>query len=976
MTLLTTRVAKDMENTKRLLDLKELVSKGNGTEKTISSEEKSQEFPLDVATIEAFAKYEKLKEDMEDKSNLELSSTASSQEAFSNSIPPRKEEGFSSKIDSDIYSTETLPEIPDVSSNIKGFSTTIDSETLPMIADSEALIQNLEKKPEVAKSPKIYEDSSRSTDEPRSESENPISLTTNGSGDNLNNRVKILEHQEDSPISSTTTEPLLPMNEIRTEVIIRSAEEEEMEYVDTNDNAVAESVVRTIRQLRPNHPPRPRQRAQWTSTPQALVSHNYRSIETNPYQQHPVPHHHLQQQQQQQQYHHQQGQQGAYSFGVFNPYLTPPSTPSYSPLNSINSLNSAYKPNYQIVGQQQPQSYKQKPKVVYTGYNLSLPPPPSLKEPHPENDFRPIIGNYYSSTGSSSTLGTSTTIRPLNYVNDKDLLPYILQSLKELKEQRKKLQALNFSYFHLDNQPLHERTTQTPPSFGDYKSAPVKVTPNSHFSQISTVGGFYNNKNLPSQQTYQTKFPQPPAHNYGTEHGYVPSTTTESNYFQYNIIANQKMKNFYSTLKGQTTSLETSTLAPVTSNINIVSPPKLGKFPGFEQFTTGITYANATSASQPESFQTFMNPVTTTESQHTRPSSSLKPPIKLQFNLPEFISSLQTHDMAHLNPAVVDMLKYVQEVHKERPPISSSSSSSSPAIPSTSQGPMNPTVTPIYITSKRPTKGYESYLNSLKGSSTIGSSTSSTTSTTEYYDEEYEEEEEDESETDVRPPPEMKPYVPMTETMAPPRQQMLLPQSPTENPLKSSVSIYDTGFVLATTTRRPFFGQFYQHPTQIQANQIPSFINFPSDYFQEIKQKLPGIKLQFSSELPQTSNKPTRPSSTTSTTTRTTTTTTSTTTTTTTTPRPIYSTTTMTIPKMRYTIRPNRHRGQNKWNSQKNTTTATNTLTVIDSKDKTVGLRKRPLQLASSSMALNSGVGSNRLNTNLKDLNGPNKYSV
>ncbi|XP_058980544.1 uncharacterized protein LOC101899401 isoform X2 [Musca domestica] len=730
----------------------------------------------------------------------------------------------------------------------------------------------------------------------------------------------------------TDMPPLNPEN-IPTEIVTRSPDEAmvDMEYVDTNDNAVAESNVRTIRQLRPYSPTQNiRPRVQWSSTGQG---HNYRSIDSNPYQQ----------SQQYQQYHQSSSQSVPYSFGAFNPYLSPPSTPAYAPLNSVNS-------NYKTQNYQTG-TIKQKPKVVYTGYNLSLPPPPK----DTGSDFRPMVGNYYSSTGSSS-LASSTTGRPGQYVNQPDLLPYILQSLKELKEQRKKLQGVNFSYFHLDNQPLREGTTADP--LQNYKTSPGKVTPNSHFSQISTVGGFYNNKHLSG--SYPSKYPSS-SYQEPEEQSYDLPSSTESNYFQYNLIANQKMKNFYSTLNPGSS----PSPASVTSNINIVTPPKLGKFPGFEQFANGITYAN--SSTQPESYQSFLHALSSTTElpSRLRPTPGSGKPIKLQFDLPEFISNLQSQDMSHLNPAVVDMLEYVKEVHKERP------ISVTPPTLNINEVTHKPVTVgvPIVATTRRPTKGYESYLNSLK---TTTKPRPPPPSAAEYYDEEYEEEEEDE---EVLPPSQMPPYMPMTETMAPPRQEMMPPPlKPTENPNKNYHN-YDTGFVQVTTTRRPFwvahqqFQQFYQPQSgqdqQSQPpNQIPSFINFPSDYFQEIKQKLPAR--------PQTSSS-----------TSTTTSTTTTTTTTTTTARPMTSTTTTSIPKMRYTIRPNRNRGQNKWktqnqnnnntisNSNNNSNTPSGTkFMTIDLKDKPlIGLRKRPQQLASSS----SGNGNNNLIMPMLDLNGPNR---
>ncbi|XP_065358622.1 probable serine/threonine-protein kinase DDB_G0282963 [Calliphora vicina] len=729
--------------------------------------------------------------------------------------------------------------------------------------------------------------------------------------------------------------------ETQTEILKFSREPEDLEYLDTGDNVAAES-TRTIRQLRPYTG---RSRAQWLGG--AAAGTNYRSIDSNPFQQQP--------------------QSQSYSFGAFNPYLSPPATPTYAALNSVNAQ---YKPNTFQQSFPQNGNYKQqKPKVVYTGYNLSLPPPKTTTS---DNDFRPVVGKYYS------TASTSTTGRP-SYLKNTDLLPYILKSLQELKEQRKKLQAENYSYFHLDNQ----QTTLRP--LNDYKSTTQKVTPNSHFSQISTVGGFYNNKH----------FQQQPNKHYQNNNPYISNiipTTTESNYFQYNLIGNQQMKNFYSTLKPQSSSFDFTTPSPINSNFNIINPPKLqqGNYVDFGKFSNGLSYSN-TSSTIPESYQTFGTPLSTTVRAKPLHESSSNNPLKLQFNLPDFLTNLQTKDMAHLNPAVADMLNYFKAVNK---PLDASKGgilatkikSSQPVLHINEIHPK-----PISST-KRPIKGYESFLNSLNKPSTTKTSTnkpfSATLNQEEYYDE-YEEEENEsagnDADEDVQPPSEMPPYMPMTETMAPPRSQMMPGPKPTDNPNNKNQQNYNTGYFPATTTRRPLFKpnfeQFYQPQTNTQANpnQIPSFINFPSDYFQEIKQKLPTR--QQTAQIPQLSVKPTIST----TTTRLTSTTTaritsSSSTTTTTTPRPM--TTTATTPRMRYTIRPNRFRGQNRWQSSvnnsntnsntNNNSTAIKTLT-LDLKENPLILRKRPTSLASSSMGSNTGTGSNM------DSNGQNhsnRYSV
>ncbi|KAM7351087.1 chitin deacetylase-like 5 [Cochliomyia hominivorax] len=733
-----------------------------------------------------------------------------------------------------------------------------------------------------------------------------------------------LEATSDHIEDSETKEVTKSETETQTEIVTVKREPEDMEYEDTGDNAAAES-VRRIRQLRPYSGG---SRSQWLGT-------NYRSIDTHAYQQ-------------------QQQPQSSFSFGTFNPYLSPPSTPTYAGLNSVNAQ---YKPNHYQQSFPQSSSYKQqKPKVVYTGYNLSLPPP---KTTTTQDEFRPMVGKYYTPGLSSSTS------RPA-YLKNKDLLPYILKSLQELKEQRKKLQAENFSYFHLDNKP----TTLRP--LNDFKSSTQKVTPNSHFSQISTVGGFYNNKNLPQQQQQSNK-------HYQNNNPYISNiipSTTESNYFKYNLIGNQKMKNFYSTLKPHSSSFDYTTTSPFGSNFNVVNPPKIvrpqqGNYVDFNKYQNGVTYSNV-SSTLPESYQTFGSSLSTTT--HIKPfvESTSNKPLKMQFNLPDFLSNLQTKDMAHLNPTVADMLKYFKEVNK---PLESSKGSALPTKIKVSRPTLN--INEIQLkpvgTTRKPIKGYESFLNSLNQPQTVKTSTFKPVIKEEYYDE-YEEEEENESggidiDEDVKPPSEMPPYMPMTETMAPPRAQMMPGPKPTENPNKQQTN-YNTGYFQATTTRRPIFSpnfeEFYQPQNNNQANpnQIPSFIHFPTDYFQEIKQKLPSRpQTAQNAQIPQLSVKPTISTTATRLTTKTTSTTT------TTTEKPM--TTTATTPRIRYTIRPNRFRGQHKWqpssasNNNSNNTNSNNNNNNMGIKTMTLDIkekpkRKRPTSLASSSMgSSNTGTGSN-----------------
>ncbi|EDW39947.1 GL13911 [Drosophila persimilis] len=294
---------------------------------------------------------------------------------------------------------------------------------------------------------------------------------------------------------------------------------------------------------------RPRQLRPVTHTSTKWTGPNYRAIDAPP-----PPHQGYQQ--------HQTGQ--SYSFGSFNPYLTPPANPGHTqqPFGShnYNQISPGYPAQAYLHQQQQISApNQQKPKVVYTGYNLSLPPPPL------EDDFRPIAGNYFRSpNGVPSSPRTPLPAQNLQQQQQQqhsspgDLLPYLIQQLKELKERRKHLQAENFAYFHLENQPITPGPSpgSTPPtpaaqtpfayyshsqvSSGDSSKPTQQVTPN---GQFSTMGGFYNNQS-PDQAPYTANYAGKLVSQYS-----IGGSTTESNYFQYNVIANQKMKGVYSTAK-------------------------------------------------------------------------------------------------------------------------------------------------------------------------------------------------------------------------------------------------------------------------------------------------------------------------------------------------------------------------------------------------------------------------------------------
>ncbi|XP_030079188.1 mucin-17 isoform X2 [Drosophila hydei] len=699
----------------------------------------------------------------------------------------------------------------------------------------------------------------------------------------------------------------------QTELDFSIADSDDSEPVeDSNDTATGES-KRRARQLRPF----PHASAKWPA-------HNYRSIDT------PV----------QQPY--SGGAKHGYSFGSYNPYLTPPSQHTSASPN-YNQLNSGYKAYFQPLQQpqqhQQPQQalqpesvlpYVKKPTAVYTGYNLSLPPPPL------EDDFRPIAGTYYGAAESTSPRPSAGY---QDQTNQGDLLPYLIQQLKQLKERRKQIQAENFAYFHLDNQPInpavHNPDTTQRPLFEYYSTTkPIQqVTPSNHYAQYSTMGGFYNNKPeyTPSISNHSGKL----VSQFSIAQSPDIQSTTESNYFQYNIVANQKMKGVYNNAKLNQLEHAAVKVRPpvtplhVTSNLNIVSAPNLAykkpsalqevPFRDFSHFPVGISYA--TNTTLPESYQTFTKSVSSTvppKLEPPKPPTTAKPQkTNFQFNINEFMANLKASDLASFNPAVNPLIKYFKQVSNDgsgnvrnalvlrRPVISST-----PSSPVTSRPHLIsiPTRLPIITTTTQASttpilRGYESFVKSIQNqinkqvsnlnqsTTTVpsrpkinaGRFTTTTQRTIDYYDEDYD----DGVDEDMLPPSRMPPYMPMSETMSPPR-----PQATTEGPLTTTPSKIrthlQTGFMEATTTRRPF-PNFTQLNQPNAGNGVPAFISFPSDIFQELKQRLPQL---------QTTGSPNR-----HTTARTRTTTTSTAT-----PTP--------LPKIRYTVRPQRTRGQQKWQSQ------------------------------------------------------------
>ncbi|XP_055837089.1 mucin-2 isoform X4 [Episyrphus balteatus] len=518
-------------------------------------------------------------------------------------------------------------------------------------------------------------------------------------------------------------------------------------------------------------------------------------------------------------------QQQSFSFGAFNPYLAPP----------LNPHLKGIKPN--------PLDYK--PKSPYS-YSIS--------------------GTTQSPLEAYKPFYQPPTSRPSSLFQQPDVLPFLLQSLKEIQQQKKKKQeeADNFSYFHLGTDPVRPVTPSSKP------------IPSSHYSQFSTVGGFFNN--FDNQQSYNF--------NPTSGHHHQPKVvsqfsiaspdievSTESNYFEYNILQNQKMKSYYST---------TTTAFPPTSNFKIVSPPNLSS-------GTPTNYQSPTSNTQ-SSVQThqfhFVNLTTTPYPIYSKPAS-----ISSNYNLGDLMSNIKASDMEHMQPALMNMFKYFKQTtgpagHREKV-------TQSPLHVTTENEEYEYYDEEEDLRTKKPTpttkapKGYESFIKSIPSQSyktqtkftlkNIKPTTPKTLPDDYYYDEE-------EDDYRIRHPPSEKPvYMPNSETM-PPRPVMnstLRYKSP-----NSVTGFYDV------TTRRPVFSSHFQNN-----DGIPSFINFPSDIFQDLRMQHHVV--------PTTTDRPI------TTTTSPTTTSTKAAITTTTTRRPYTSTTTRKI----YTVRPNR--GHNKWKYNK-----------------------------------------------------------
>lgn len=410
-----------------------------------------------------------------------------------------------------------------------------------------------------------------------------------------------------------------------------------------------EENVRSTRQLRP--------RARW----QTSGGVNYRSVDSTPY------------------------QQQAYSFGVFNPYLSPPAVPQQNTYNT-NTVK---------------QQYKQKTKSQPTPYNY-------------DSGFQPIAF-------------TSQTPQQGYAAGQSPALPAIYQSLKDIQEKRRP-DPDNFAYYHL----LHEANAATDGSDGykyvtQYKkpqeqnpSTPAvfqpsypnqyeKVTPRPHYQSFSTIGGFYNNHiaSRPEATGLDANNQVVSQYSIGGTSTVTPQQITESNYFKYNILQNQRMKTpFYTGER----------------------PPVVHLLPQLEQ-------------------PTDFRPITTTTLKPRLPNSQVN-----SFNFENFMQKLKDTDMQSLDPTAKKVLEFIQhrnnftyhnlvgKVPHGRQPFR----------------PMPPVDVP---TTPRIEKGYESFIKSLP--KPIPHSTERPT----LFD--YDDEEEEDDDYDIKPPQDKPAYMPSSETMAP-----------------------------------------------------------------------------------------------------------------------------------------------------------------------------------------------------------------
>lgn len=412
------------------------------------------------------------------------------------------------------------------------------------------------------------------------------------------------------------------------------------------DEGDMEENIRITRQLRP--------RARWQSN----SGLNYRSVDSSPY------------------------QQQTYSFGVFNPYLSPPAVPQQK-----NYKTSPVK-----------QQIKQKTKPQPTTYNF-------------DSGFQPI-------TFTSQTPHQS-------YVGQSPALPAIYQSIRDIQDKRRP-DPDNFAYYHLlqdDNSAINDGsegykyvtqykkpTPSTPSVFQSYPNQFEKVTPRPHYASFSTIGGFYNNHiaSRPEVNGLDNNNQVVSQYSIGGTSTVIPQHTTESNYFKYNILQNQRMKN---------NQQQTANIQPVVHLL-----PKL---------------------EQPNDFR----PITTSTTAKPRlPSSHIT-----NFNFENFMQNLKDTDMHKMDPSAKKVLEFIQQQNNF------TYHNLVGKVPHGRQ-PFRPI--PVDVpTTPRIEKGYESFIKS------IPNPIPHTTERPTIFD--YDDEDQDDDDYDIKPPQDMPAYMPSSETMAP-----------------------------------------------------------------------------------------------------------------------------------------------------------------------------------------------------------------
>lgn len=486
----------------------------------------------------------------------------------------------------------------------------------------------------------------------------------------------------------------------------------EANFTLTEEEEELEENVRATRQLRP--------RARW----QTSGGVNYRSVDSTPY------------------------QQQTYSFGAFNPYLSPPAVQQQNTYKT-NPVKQQFKPNT-----------KSQP----TSYNY-------------DSGFQPIAF-------------TSQTPQP-GYGGQSPSLPATYQSVRDIQEKRRP-EPDNFAYYHL----LHEQNAATDGSEGykyvtqykkpqqqtqstsavfqpSYPNQYEKVTPRPHYQSFSTIGGFYNNHiaSRPEASGLDGNHQVVSQYSIGGTSTVLPQQTTESNYFKYNILQNQRMK----------IPQQSPSQTPFYSGER---PPVVHLLPKLEQGTD-------------------FRPITPTTLKPRLPTSQVN-----NFNFEGFMQKLKDTDMQTLDPSAKKVLEFIQHTNNL------TYHNLVGKIPHGRQ-PFRPLPPADVPTTPRIEKGYESFIKS------IPNPFPHPTERPTLFD--YDDEEEEDDDYDIKPPQDKPAYMPSSETMAP--RPHMHSQSQATTPYYRPDGPAD----VIITTRRPFIYQ-PQQPHVIQP-----YIHFPNNFFQQMK---------------------------------------------------------------------------------------------------------------------------------------------